>query len=417
MNILILAQQFFPDSIGGSARVAYEQARVLVALGHTVYAMVPKVDARTPHEEIRDGIHIVRYGDGKTHFLGQSVEDVRCAPATLKKLWDEHPCDVILAHQPTVAHALRTLRITAPMVYMFHASVPREVSFQGLTGKGSWKKLFTHGFVFWLSIMERASLTAAQRIIVLSEYSRTLVRTVYPQLSTEKIVRITTGIQNEVYVPMVSKAAIRARLGILEEGVVLLTVRRLVPRMGLSQLIEACAPIIRGRSDLRLYIVGEGPLHDSLEKQVLQEGLEGSIVLTGRVRQDDLPLWYQAADAFVLSTRAYEGLGIATLEALSSGIPVLGTPVGATPEILGQIDARLLFASTTPADMQHGIEWFLREGINDHALHVKARELVVRTYTWEHAGVQLEKILDEVVSGVKTYSTSKQLEFIHVDRK
>lgn len=417
MKILIVAQQFFPDSVGGSARVAFEQARTLANMGHTVFAIVPKTDLHSPYEEKRDLINIVRYGNGKPHILGQSYTDVRCAPAVIKKVINTYRFDVILAHQPTVTHAILSLQITIPIVYMFHASVPREISFQGLTGKGAWKKLFTRGFVLWLSFMERKSLEHAKRIVVLSEYSRELALSVYSNIQSEKISRITTGIQTDIYTPPSSKKIVRARLGIPEDCVVLITVRRLVPRMGLSQLIESCASIIRSRQNVRLYIVGDGPLYESLQKQIEQEGLGDLIILTGRVRQDDLPLWYQSADAFILSTRAYEGLGVATLEALSSGIPVLGTPIGATPEILGQIDSRLLFDSADSSDMRKGIEWFLSEGINDHALRMKMRQLVLHSYTWELAGAQLEKILEEVVDGTHQHSTQQQLELIDINRK
>ncbi len=402
MTILIIAQQFFPDSVGGSARVAYEQARALAGRGHTVYIIAPKMDIRAHSKEMYEGMTIFRYGDGKRHVLGQSVEDVRRAPGLIKKVLAQHPCDVILAHQPTIAKAALSLNFSIPMVYLFHASVPREVSFQGLTGKGSWKKLFTHGFVAWLQKMEKEVVTRAVAIVVLSQYSHTLICSVYKDLPSAKIVRITTGVDSRVYAPALSKEGVRAQLGIPEDDVVLLTVRRLVPRMGLSQLIESCASIVRENTHVRLYIVGEGPLYESLEKQILREGLEGSVILTGRVRQDDVPLWYRAADAFVLSTRAYEGLGVATLEALASGVPVLGTPVGATPEILGNVDPRLLFEGTTPEDMRRGIEWFLYNGIRDVGLRNRARDLVVREYTWQRAGQQLEAVLLHVISRAPT---------------
>ena len=58
--------------------------------------------------------------------------------------------------------------------------------------------------------------------------------------------------------------------------------------------------------------------------------------ITGEIDDESLVLYYQAADIFILPTQSLEGFGLVTLEALSCGVPVLGTPIGATTNILKQ---------------------------------------------------------------------------------
>jgi glycosyltransferase involved in cell wall biosynthesis len=68
----------------------------------------------------------------------------------------------------------------------------------------------------------------------------------------------------------------------------------------------------------------------------------------GRVSDEDLVRWYRSADLVVLPTQELEGFGLATAEALASGTPVLGTPAGATPELLTDLDPGLVAADVTP---------------------------------------------------------------------
>ena len=66
------------------------------------------------------------------------------------------------------------------------------------------------------------------------------------------------------------------------------------------------------------------------------------------MEESELRDWYRAADLVVLPTVAYEGFGMVTAEALATGTPVVGTPVGATPELLEPLDPRLVAAGSDP---------------------------------------------------------------------
>ena len=393
MNILVLAQQFFPDSVGGSARVAFEQAKHLQERGHTITVIAPRIRKELKQEETIDGLSVVRYGNGKPSLLGQSMTDIWLLPKTLESVLVKEDFDIVMAHQPTVAFAALPLIEKIPLLYVFHASVPKEVSFQGLTGQYRWIKNFAKGiFLRRLTTIEKEVMEECDHIVVLSHYSKELVETLYP-IVNGKVSRIHTGIDTNIYAPSRSKALMRSRLGVPEDCTMLLTVRRLVPRMGLLQLIESFARLALDFPDARLYIVGEGPLYDELQKKIKDEDMVGRVMLTGRVRETDLPMWYKAADVFVLSTQVYEGLGIATLEALSCGLPVLGTPIGATVELLQEVDEELLFASASVEGMEEGMRKFLGEKISDASVGGRARDFVKREFTWEKAVVELENEL------------------------
>ena len=74
-----------------------------------------------------------------------------------------------------------------------------------------------------------------------------------------------------------------------------------------------------------------------LRTQIDDSGCRESITLMGRLPDDTLQVGYQAADLFLLPTRALECFGLISLEAMSFGLPVLGTNVGAIPEVIGPV--------------------------------------------------------------------------------
>src|SRR4029453_1030634 len=142
---------------------------------------------------------------------------------------------------------------------------------------------------------------------------------------------------------------------------------------------------------------GTGSLAELLKAQSRALGLELHVKFPGFVPDEALPRYYQAADAFVLPTRELEGFGLVTVEALACGTPVLGTPVGATPEILRALCPSLVFRGTAPEAMADDLERFLADMARDPdayaRLRAACREHVERHYTWERASGELEGAL------------------------
>ena len=115
--------------------------------------------------------------------------------------------------------------------------------------------------------------------------------------------------------------AIRSHYG---EGPLLLFVGVLRYYKGLSYLLEAMPKI-----PARLLIVGEGPMRESLLAQAGALRLGDKVIFAGRVADEDLPAYYQAADLFVLpASERSEAYGLVQLEAMSSGLPVVCTELG-----------------------------------------------------------------------------------------
>jgi rhamnosyl/mannosyltransferase len=75
-----------------------------------------------------------------------------------------------------------------------------------------------------------------------------------------------------------------------------------------------------------LVLIGEGPLERELRRRVSDRGIEDRVLFPGRVEDDDLPAYYQAADVFVLpSVAKTEAFGVVQIEAMAAGVPVVST--------------------------------------------------------------------------------------------
>ena len=118
------------------------------------------------------------------------------------------------------------------------------------------------------------------------------------------------------------------------EVVRLLYVGGLKPGKGLEDLIEAVGILRRDGRNVELELVGEGPLRESLERQVEEVGLERQVHFRGRtVMGPDLNARYDGADIFVLPSLS-EGSPRCVLEALGHSLPVIATDVGNIAEML-----------------------------------------------------------------------------------
>jgi len=238
----------------------------------------------------------------------------------------------------------------------------------------------------------------ATRVHVLSAFSADLLRRLY-RVPAARIVRIPGGVDTDRFRPA-DRAEARRALGLPAGRPLVLTLRNLEARMGLDALLRALAEVRRAVPDVLLLVGGTGSLRAELEALAASLDLGAHVRFLGWVADAELPRWYQAADVFVLPTRALEGFGLVTVEALASGTPVLGTPVGATPEILGALAPSPLFEDASPAAIARGLRAFLERAARDpggaRTLGAACRRLAETSYSWERAVDGLEATLLEL---------------------
>ena len=111
-------------------------------------------------------------------------------------------------------------------------------------------------------------------------------------------------------------------------------VGRLVANKGLFTILDAIAQVKQTRPDVRLGILGRGPLENALKQRMTALGLAGNVDLqTGTLLQEDVVRFYNSAAMLVCASTA-EGGPRVTVEAMACGLPVISTPVGVMPELI-----------------------------------------------------------------------------------
>ncbi len=174
--------------------------------------------------------------------------------------------------------------------------------------------------------LDRLTLPLTSSIITVSRYLAN-------EVSSRGGKHLTTIYNGQAPVPLLDASILRDRFrkqwGIPNDALVLGTIGRLHPTKGHVYLGRAASELSRRFPRLHLLIIGEGPLHASLESELQKTSL--SYTLAGYLPQAYRAL--PAMDIFVLPSVS-EGMGLVLLEAMQIGIPIVASDVGGIPEIV-----------------------------------------------------------------------------------
>jgi glycosyltransferase involved in cell wall biosynthesis len=142
-----------------------------------------------------------------------------------------------------------------------------------------------------------------------------------------------SGMELEPFLNSKSDKKFREKLSIPQNASVIGTVARLFPLKGYEFFIPVAAEIVKSYPDVRFLIVGNGILHDMLNKQIAELGLKNNFIFVGLVSPSEVYKYIAEIDILIhLSLR--EGLPRAVVQSLASGKPVIGYNLDGTPEVI-----------------------------------------------------------------------------------
>lgn len=254
---------------------------------------------------------------------------------SLARLQPPHEANVIHAHG--FEAGLVALRFRRPPVVL---TVHTDLYMQGRTATSRI-----------LRALARASVARADAIVAVSE------RAALPFADAHVIAPAFDPLPP----PARTRSEVRAELGTPEDRVVVVTVARLHPDKGLDRFVEAVAA-----TEAEGWICGDGPLRTELERRVSGT----SVRLLGY--RDDVTDVLAAADMFALPSVG-EAYGIAVVEAISAGLPVVVSAAGAMPLIAG--DAGLVVARGDANAFSAAVARLVSDDEYRHELAARARRI------------------------------------------
>jgi glycosyltransferase involved in cell wall biosynthesis len=229
--------------------------------------------------------------------------------------------------------------------------------------------------------LERLVYRSADRLIVLSEAFAGVLRDSYG-VRGDRIRVVPGGIDCDRFDIPTPRRDARAQLGWPTDRPIVLTVRRLVRRMGLEHLIDATVALRKRVPDVLVLIAGTGVVREDLAARIAAAGLSHHVRLLGFLPDVDLPLAYRAADVTVVPSVALEGFGLVAVESLAAGTPVVVTRVGGLPEVVTGLSDRLVVPPASPPDLAATLGDVLLDGAGHWPTAGECRAYARAAFDW-----------------------------------
>jgi D-inositol-3-phosphate glycosyltransferase len=250
---------------------------------------------------------------------------------------------------------------------------------------------------------EREILSTADLIVAATRKEERDLVELY-DATPAKIAVIPCGVDMEMFQPHPKNWA-RSTLG-LNASRIILYVGRLEPEKGLDLLLDAVA-LMKDRGGLTVLILGggdqDGEEKERLGKRCHELGISENVRPHDAVEHRQMPIYYSAADICVLPS-CYETFGLATLEAMACGIPVIAGRVGVMAELAGD-DGTIVLEERSPENLAAILSNALRDTVFLENMAARTRHSVMEM-SWKSVSDRLVLEYERTMEGRQRLSTA-----------
>ncbi len=377
---ILLLNYEFPPMGGGAGNASAQIAKALVRQGYAVDVLTSGIHGQPEHEVI-EGVHIYRVPSKR-----KSIHDcgfrgawsyVFSAMPVLKKLLKQNHYDALhyFFGLPT-----GLLSIGVPEA----RKIPSVISLRGsdVPGYDPYNRMLTWAHRL-LKPLTRTIWKKADAVVALSQSLHDQAKLTLPSKPIEVI---SNAIDTDLFTPTHHQRD--------TTDIHLLIVARLIPRKGITDLLQAIA--LLKNPNIHLTIQGTGPYSETLEALAIRLGIQDQITFAGFQPRHLLPKTYQQADIFILPSYA-ESCGLALLEAMACGLPVIISRIGGMVEHVEHEKNGLIIPPKDPQALALAIEKLINNPELCTTLSQNNVNKIGADYTWDAVSQKYAAIYTHII--------------------
>jgi phosphatidylinositol alpha-mannosyltransferase len=377
MRIGIVSDYYYPQ-LGGITEHVHGQASELVRRGHDVTVVIPRL-LRVPKladgHDLNPPFDLVRVGRAFPFYINGSETLLTISPRTmpeLDRLFTARRFDVVHIHNPfgPMLPITATMRSQAPVtVGTVHSVVP-----EGYKLLRAMRPLLQ---IVFRRLDERISVSPA------------VGKSIGPYFPDLSFRTIPNGIDTEFFSPAAPPiSGVDGKRTIIFVG-------RFDPRNGVKHMIGAFTALRRARSDVRLIIVGDGPLRPIVERLV-PEQLREDVLFAGRV--DQLRPGYLASADILCSPCSLASFGMVLLEGMSAGLPIVASRLPGFEFVMRDgIDGLMIDRVDDEQAWVNALNRLLDDAALRGSMGQAGRRRALDTFAWPLVVDRLEALYDEIL--------------------
>jgi glycosyltransferase involved in cell wall biosynthesis len=338
--------------IGGVATFIQQYTKVLNDHGHKTIIIGMMGDLTNP-EKYYSGSTVVIIPRQMRPAFTDRIRDA------VEYIWYLHK--IFLNWQITNIHFSTNWSTFYTLLYWKSWFVPKQSTFYGAYYLEKQSQILKpQYFRSWCrKMMQGIPYILCNKIIVFSHYAETLFQKSFPWVKTNKLITIPGLIPKNQLNTIHYKSHKLQRVS-KKQSLNIVCFGRAEPRKGLHVLLHALAILKNTGEQFHSiiaspinYLIWYGLLHTYEDLDLFD-----NVQIVHALNHDQQKQLLRSADLFVMPSQDLETFGVTMIESLAQGVPVIGTPIGAIPEILNLIDRRLITKNTSAEAIAEKIIWF-----------------------------------------------------------
>ena len=393
MNIALVMHELLIE--GGGERQCVSLARAMAAQGHQVTVYTSAYDRANCFPEVCKDLTIVDVGRGGLRWLRRPLFvrgylDMKRLAAAVKahhEIWNPH-------HWPAQWGSVWLKRKLGGAVVWMCNDVPN------LSEKAQQRQSIgmISAAVHWLYyVYDRAQNRKVDMTMFLSQWAESEFKKIY----SGRTCVVRSGADPDRFTRGGDRKKIRDRFGYKESDFVLLWLGIFMPHRRLQDAIEAASRLKSKGFPVRLLLAGSDrsfpEYFNSLKALAAQLGVAEEVTFAGKVVDEEIQDFYCACDAFLFPNEN-QTWGLAVMEAMACGRPVLVSQGAAVHEVLTDGENAFLFPPRNPEALAEKIQSVATQPTLRARVAQQGMELVRTKYNWEQFARQVAQVFQDLIS-------------------